>query len=525
MSQDKPPPHTTPPPAAAKIHFLPGRCDVKKETPLIPESADVTASPSGTRGHLLAGGSPPSSPDVECLCICCSPGPRDPRPASSAHSPPSTPIAAQPQTAVPATAGGIPNSTNRLGVVNFAAWLQGRRTERESKPGFVMTSPADQLARASPAPSPQRIATSVGEASAATSGTRAAAKEKVPAAKTSVGAATAPVAPLEVPDKGDLERRCIHMRWATKQVEAQRPWMTHQQKSKPESLYASAFGCGNITGLVNDIKGCPAPVSGGRETRAMSREDPAMSRAMSRESLAPAMLVEALVCGWPLLFLCTTCDVHRREELLMDYGKEYWDFVKEARQRLVRSIQADDAFAAHEESCAGRQIFRSSDMYTVAAHARPSAGAKSSPVSKMGAVMGSTATPKTALHAAASQAGQLGGPRSRTAPGASGSSVNTGDAAKKVWSESLWPKKLCQAVEEHLGKACCVGYHMEGLLPGNLYLELDSEATVVRALRTMRPLFVPHDVPRTNAIRVGYLEGLASSRRVNRKRGTVKKAD
>ncbi|KAK3266980.1 hypothetical protein CYMTET_24433, partial [Cymbomonas tetramitiformis] len=73
-----------------------------------------------------------------------------------------------------------------------------------------------------------------------------------------------------------------------------------------------------------------------------------------------------------------------------------------------------------------------------------------------------------------------------------------------VWSESLWPKKLCQAVEEHLGKACCVGYHMEGLLPGNLYLELDSEATVVRALRTMRPLFVPHDVPRTNAIRVAF---------------------
>jgi hypothetical protein len=86
----------------------------------------------------------------------------------------------------------------------------------------------------------------------------------------------------------------------------------------PPRLYASGFGCGDVTSLVNDprrvdVVGAPA----------------------SAPRYANCGLVELLVRGWPVLALVTLYPLAQGEELLACYGEAFWTREHDRVSRLL----------------------------------------------------------------------------------------------------------------------------------------------------------------------------------------------
>ncbi|CAD7699154.1 unnamed protein product [Ostreobium quekettii] len=98
----------------------------------------------------------------------------------------------------------------------------------------------------------------------------------------------------------------------------------------------SAFAYGNKTALVNDACVNPAGYPQPRHRLVVGDQN--------------ADLIPVYVCGFPFLFLFTVEDVKAGDELLYEYGIEYWDCIREMSKtldetdrRIVNSFMLYDA--------------------------------------------------------------------------------------------------------------------------------------------------------------------------------------
>ncbi|KAG1674412.1 hypothetical protein FOA52_012939 [Chlamydomonas sp. UWO 241] len=170
--------------------------------------------------------------------------------------------------------------------------------------------------------------------------------------------------------------------------------------TEQKQLFIEGVGYGNLTALANDPKMVDAMLAAGRVDRAC------YEAALCANDVQPnCTLVQALVRGWPTVFLVVFSPVKAGFELLYCYGHAYWQFQWQCSNRVARAqakAQAEAAARAQARVQRNLQKVASAGKATLAHSARMSSAPTGPPAAVAPAVAESSGLRGTGTLATAS---------------------------------------------------------------------------------------------------------------------------